>query len=142
MTHLKNQILKHKMSMRKQLPNKTKTEKYKAHKLFKKSQIVTKKVKVQKKDPKVGRPAKQRKGAKDFERKIVKEIVRKTPVKEKVTKVSKKRKGGISKANGERKKLHEDPYAAKLHQLEQVQLFSKRIIDKEALATTTGQFSL
>lgn len=130
---LKNQILKHKMSMRKQLPNKTKTEKYKAHKLFKKSQIVTKKVKVQKKDPKVGRPAKQRKGAKDFERKIVKEIVRKTPVKEKVTKVSKKRKGGISKANGERKKLHEDPYAAKLHQLEQVQLFSKRIIDKEAL---------
>ena len=56
------------MSMSKQLPNKTKTEKYKAHKLFKKSQIVMKKVKVQKKDPKVGRPAKQRKGAKDFER--------------------------------------------------------------------------
>ena len=64
---------------------------------------------------------------------IVKEIVRETPVEEKVTKVSKKRKGGISKANGERKKLHEDPYAAKLHQLEQIQLFSKRIIDKEAL---------
>ena len=119
--------------MRKQLPNKPKTEKYKAHKLFKKSQIVTKKVKVQKKDPKVGRPAKQKKGekkgAKNSEKEIVKEIVHKIPVGEKKKKVSRKRKGEISKWNGKERNY------TKIHTLQNYSNWNKSNCLANALLT-------
>ena len=126
---LKNQILTYKMIKYKPPSRKKKSERYKAHTLFQDKQVVMKKVKA-------GRPAQQKKGSnkgtKKLEQTMGKGGVHEIP--KQVTKVSlKKRKGAISVPHGKRKKLHEDPYAAKLQQLEQIQLFSKRNIDKDDL---------